>query len=220
MSTSILVMGEPATGKSTSLRTLNHQETYIISSTNKSLPFREGKNKYVKGNGGNFWVCDNATKICMLMDRISQSKEDIKNIVIDDFQYILSNEYMRRSKEKGYDRFNDIGSDAFNIFEKATQCRDDLNVFILAHSIKDEDGHSKLMTIGKLIDEKVRLEGRVDILLHTFIDHQQSFEDRYKFLTQINGSTIARSPMGMFEDLMIPNDLQYVCDKIKEYNKF
>lgn len=215
MGNAILILGESGTGKTTSLRNLDHNETYIISSIDKPLPFRGYKNKYIMKEGGNFAISDNPNKICRLIDNISQSRPDIKNLVIDDFQYILSNEYMRRAKEVGFGKFMDIGLSAFNIITKASEVRSDLNIIIIGHSSKDKDGQCRLKTVGNMIDDKITFEGRFTIVLHTMID-----DGNYKFLTQHNGYLLAKSPMGMFDSLIIDNDLKYVFQKVKEYYEY
>jgi len=137
---------------------------------------------------------------------------EIKNIIIDDFQYTMANEFMRRATEKGYDKFTQIGQNAWNIISQAGALRDDLKVFFLTHSDTDEMGKSKIKTIGKMLDDKICLAGLFTIVLYsTMID------DRYVFLTQSTSNAIAKSPLGMFEEKIIENDLSYVINKINEY---
>jgi len=212
MSNAILIIGESGTGKSTSIRNLNPKETYIINVLDKPLPFRGYKTKYIQKQGGNYGVTDNPDKIVTILDGISKTRLDIKNIVIDDFQYIMSNEYMRRAKEIGFQKFTDIGLGAFKIVEKANQVREDINVFVLAHSEINKNGISKLKTIGEMTDKTIVMEGRFTVVLHTLVEDSQ-----YKFMTQHNGIYLSKSPMGMFESLTIDNDLEFVSRKIHEY---
>jgi hypothetical protein len=215
MGNSILILGDSGTGKSTSLRNLDYKETFILNVVDKPLPFRGFKNKYIMKEGGNFAISDNPNKICALIDNVSDHRPDIKNLVIDDFQYILSNEYMRRAKETGYAKFTDIGVAAFNIITKASKLRNDLNLIIIAHSSKDQDGICRLKTVGKVVDDKITFEGRFTVVLHSVVD-----DGNYKFLTNHNGFLLAKSPMGMFDDSLIDNDMKQILNLMKDYYEY
>jgi AAA domain len=221
MSTSILIYGESGTGKSTSLRNLPAEETFIIAAINKPLPFRGWKTKYLPvdmaENGGysfttgNYLVNDSCNIIIATLNAISTHRPDIKNIIIDDFQYIMSNQYMRRATEKGWEKFTDIGESTWRVIARSSELRPNLKVFFLAHS-DTQDGRTKLKTIGKMLDEKVCIEGMFTIVLNSTL-----VESQYVFITQNNGNSIAKSPQGMFNTLTIPNDLRAVISSIDEY---
>ena len=216
MSNAVLILGESGSGKSSSIRNLNHEETFILSVMNKPLPFKGYKKKYRKQKDGellaNYYYTDRADYIERSIERIAKERLDIKNIVIDDFQYLMSGEFMRRAKERGFDKFTDIGLQAWNIFKGLLTYRDDLTIFVLSHTETNNDGVSKIKTIGKMLDEKITIEGLFTIVLHTVVNDGQ-----YKFLTNFDGARIAKSPIGMFEDRYIENDLEYVRKKIEEY---
>ena len=210
----ILIIGESGTGKSTSIRNLDPNETFLLQVLNKPLPFKDSKNKYIpvtKEQEGNTFCSDNWSQILTVIKKINEN-EKIKTLIIDDFQYVMANEFIRRVAEKGYDKFSEIASHAWQIIDAGVHCRNDLNVFFLAHSQTDEYGKSKCKTIGKLLDEKICLEGMFTIVLHSKI-----VDDKYYFQTQTDHSSTAKSPMEMFEDKYIQNDLQFVVDKIEEY---
>jgi len=215
MSQIIVIYGESGTGKSTSLRTLDPKETFVINVMGKPLPFKGWKNQYTlrtKETGGNMLISDNSQHIVSILTSVDKKMPEIKNIIIDDFQYTMANEFMRRATEKGYDKFTQIGQNAWNIISQAGALRDDLKVFFLTHSDTDEMGKSKIKTIGKMLDDKICLAGLFTIVLYsTMID------DRYVFLTQSTSNAIAKSPLGMFEEKIIENDLSYVINKINEY---
>ncbi len=214
MSKMILILGESGTGKSTSIRTLNPAETFIINVLNKPLPFRNFEKVYTKAtaDSGNYIATDNPETIQKIIQNVSDKRPEIKNIIIDDFQYILSNEYMRRCKEKGYDKFNDIGKDVWDILNKTDQARSNLKIFVLSHSQLHEDGKIKCKTIGKMTDEKVSIEGRFAIVLHTIMT-----DDKYQFLTQFDGVHLAKSPIELFATKMIDNDLNHVVQRIDDF---
>jgi len=215
MSQIIVIYGESGTGKSTSLRTLDPKETFVINVMGKPLPFKGWKNQYTlrtKEAGGNMLVSDNSNNIVTILTNIDKKMPEIKTIVIDDFQYTMANEFMRRATEKGYEKFTQIGQNAWNIISQASALRDDLKVFFLTHSDTDETGKSKIKTIGKMLDDKICLAGLFTIVLYsTMID------DRYVFLTQSTSNAIAKSPLGMFDEKLIGNDLSSVIEKINEY---
>jgi len=211
MSTSVLVIGASGSGKSTALRNLNPEETFIISVLGKPLPFKGGRSAYKQEKGGNYYVTDSADNILKAIVSVDANKK-FKNLVIDDWQYVLANSFMRRAKEKGYEKFTDIGRDGWLIIKAACECRDDLKIFVIAHNEIDEKGNSKVKTIGKMLDDKITIEGMFTIVLHTWVE-----DGKYKFITQTDGHKIAKSPMGMFSESLIDNDLLEVSKAIDAY---
>lgn len=217
MSNVVLIMGESGTGKSTSIRTLNPSETFIINVIDKALPFKGFKSSYKNmspdGLEGNVRVCDDAVLLAgKTIPFVIANRPDIKNIVIDDFQYIMGNEFMRRAKERGFDKFTEIAMHAWLVINTCMKASSNINFFILTHSELGDNGRAKCKTIGKMLDEKITIEGLFTIVLQSFVQ-----DGKYRFLTQYDAQSIAKSPMGMFEDKYIPNDLQYVVDKINAY---
>lgn len=209
MSIATLILGESGTGKSTSLRNLDPASTLLIQSIHKPLPFRSNEWKYFSKDNpeGNIFISDNVGQICAVM---AKTQRDI--IVIDDYQYIMANEFMRRASEKGYDKFTDIGKNAWEIFNLATRLPPHKRVYILAHTETDNFGKTKIKTIGKMLDEKITLEGMVTVCLRT-----QVTDGNYTFTTQNNGNDTVKSPIGLFEQTEIPNDLKFVDDHICDY---
>ena len=139
------ILGHSGSGKSYSLRNLNPEQTALINVIGKPLPFR-GKFKGM--------TSDNSEHICRTLPKIKSPV-----IVIDDFQYIMANEFMRRSHEKGYDKFNDIGRNAWDILNVATSLPADKRVYILSHTQENESGRTSIKTIGKMLDGKITPEG-------------------------------------------------------------
>lgn len=214
-----MIIGESGSGKSTSIRNMDPKNTFLLQVINKPLPFR-GANKLYKpitkddkGKSiGNKVVTDDFNKISKSIEYISDSRKEIKTIIIDDFQYIMSLEFMRRAEEKGWDKFAEIAAHIFKVIDTSIMARADLNVVLLAHSTTDDMGRTKLKTIGKMIDEKITLEGMCTVVLHSKI-----VDDRYVFQTQGDATTIAKSPIEMFEERYIDNDLKHVIDTIEKY---
>lgn len=209
MSIATLVMGESGTGKSTALRNLNPANTLLIQAVRKPLPFRSaGWRPCTKADpNGSIIVTDNAATIEGAMRR---STRDV--VVIDDFQYVLANEFMRRSDEKGFEKFSDIGRHAWNILMAATELAERRRVYILAHTASDEFGKTRMKTIGKLLDEKITPEGLFSIVLRTAVR-----DGEYLFATQNSGNDTTKSPIGLFADQYIENDLAAVDAAITDY---
>jgi transcriptional regulator with PAS, ATPase and Fis domain len=213
MSIATLIIGESGTGKSTSMRNLKPEDVLLIQAVKKPLPFRSTNWKpVVKDQGGSVFVTDDSAKIVAAMERTQKAV-----IVIDDFQYVLANEFMRRvtDNETGnsaFAKYNEIARHAWDVLMKATSLADHKRVYILSHTSTDEFGKTKVKTIGKLLDEKIVLEGLVTIVLRTM-----KINDQYLFSTQNSGSDTVKSPLGLFEDGQIENDLLAVDNAICEY---
>lgn len=216
MSNTSLIMGESGTGKSTSIRNLNPKETFIINVLNKPLPFKGYKSNYkelTKSNlTGNYYSSDDYELIERLVKTINIERLEIKTLIIDDFQYLMANEFMRRALERGYDKFSEIAKNAHSLLKLLPTLRDDLDVFILTHSEANDQGKMKIKTIGKMLDEKITIEGMYAMVLQTELT-----DGNYHFVTQGDARHIAKSPMGMFETRNIPNDLAFVKQQMNSY---
>ena len=208
MSNIIAIVGESGSGKSTSMRNLDPKTTVVLSPIDKPFPFRSKFSKKEKNYFGNL----NAKDMIKLMNNISEKGEAVKTIVIDDFQYLMAVEFMNRSAELGYQKFTDIGKNAYDVIRATGGLRDNLNIYFLSHlELSDNTGKSKIKTIGKMLDDKITLEGLFTIVLFTKVE-----SGGYSFVTQSDGSTTAKSPMGMFDE-EIDNDLALVDKTIREY---
>lgn len=225
MASSVLIIADPGSGKSTSIENLDPSETFIINVANKPLPFKGWKKKYTfwtKDNqSGNMYNGSTANQIEAAMKYVSEKRPEIKNIVIDDFQYMSSFEFFDRSDEKGYEKFTQIGAHLAKISRYPKDLRDDLMVFFLTHAEESTDMEGKrrvkAKTIGKMVDEKLSLEGLFSIVLFGKVKKDKDGNIRYIFETKNNGENTCKSPKGMFSDFEIPNDLQFVKKAITEY---
>jgi len=216
MSNTTLIIGQSGSGKSTSLRNLDHKKTFCINILDKPLPFRGYKSHYrplTKDNPeGNYYATDDYGLIIRAIRAVNDKRPEITNLIIDDFQYILANEFMRRALEKGFDKFSDIAQHAWLVIKELTNTRPDLYCFVLSHSDSDQNGQVKCKTIGKMLDDKITLEGMFTIILHALI-----VDGDYRFLTQHDGVHVAKSPMQMFDEKFIDNDLNWVVEKMNDY---
>ena len=213
----VLILGESGSGKTYSIKNLDPEKVGIFLCEKNRLPFRKSFPTYKvrnmrKEEDGKVTIYRQSVVIQSLLR--SKRKEDLKKIlVIDDSQYIMANEYFDRASEKGYDKFVDIGANFRNLVHLVNdELPDDVIVYFLHHPEMDSNtGRQKAKTIGKMLDEKLTLEGCFDIVLHARTDGEAHW-----FSTQSDGTDTAKSPEEMFE-AKIPNDLAFVDKTIREY---
>ena len=201
MAQKVLILGDSGTGKSASLRNFKEDEILVINCAGKPLPF---KNKFETVSPKFERMTQDILKA---MDETNK-----KVIVIDDAQYIMSFQYMRRIKENGWDKWNDIQGDFFNIIKACDYMPDDVIVYFLSHIQRNDEGYEKIKTMGKMLDEKITIEGLFTTVLKTSVK-----DGNYYFLTQNSGLDTVKSPIGMFPSYAIDNDLKYVDTKIRNY---
>lgn len=211
MSLPVLITGRSGSGKTYSLKNFSADEVGVISVEKGRLPFKTDikvarvPKDPTKGEARDAAQL-NAAKYSWIMRAIE--KASMKAIVIDDSQYLLVNELFDRAYEKGFDKFVSIAAKFRDLIHFVNDLEDDNKiVYFLHHSEADSDGREKVKTIGKMLDEKLTVEGCFDIVLYCQ-DH--------KFFTQSNGQSTAKSPEDMFE-LEIPNDLKAVDEAIRNY---
>ncbi len=225
MAQSVLVIADSGSGKSTSIRDLDPKETFIINIANKPLPFKGWKKNYTaisKDNPkGNMTPVSSSAGIMKAMMHVNDKMPHIKNLVIDDWQYMSSFEYFDRANEKGYDKFTQIAANLAQVAKLPKDMRDDLYIFFLTHSEESTDvnGHRrvKAKTIGKMIDNTLTLEGLFSIVLFGKVIKDENDKLNYVFETANNGENTCKSPAGMFDDIRIDNSLKVVKDAIIEY---
>ena len=229
MSETICVVGESGTGKSTSLRNLDPKCTFVISTTGKPLPLKGYKKKYIpihkEGQSmvGNYYVSSGYSQILNMLKIIDKTMPHIKQVIIDDFQYMLSYEFVDRATETGYSKFSELAQHVMNVLRYSETMREDCKMIFLTHSENEgSDINPKyvIKTLGKLLKEKVTLEGLFTYVFFTKVLDGENEGDRmqYKFLTKTDGECCAKTPMGMFDDALIDNDLDLVIKTIDKYN--
>ena len=224
----IAIVGESGSGKTTSIRNLDPTKTFIISTTGKRPGIKGANKKYptfTVSDGkltGNFFASANVDQIGKVLQIIDKKMPHITNVIIDDYQYVMGFEAMDRAKEKSYDKFTDMAQHAYQVLKSAMNMRDDLNVIVSTHSENMGDRVSpyyKMKTLGKMLDSVITLEGLFTYVLFTTIQRDDDGKATYKFITNSDGTCTAKTPMGLFDEIYIDNDLDYVVKRIKEYNE-
>ena len=196
-------MGESGSGKSASLRNFTPNEISVFNVTNKPLPFKQGKTKIPKIDNATYADIANAL-----------AKPNKRAYVIDDAGYLLSFEMFKRANETGYSKFTDMAKNFFDMLDFInTKLPNDIIVYITMHTEDDSEMHKiKSKTIGKMLDQNLKIEGLFSIVLRA-----TQTEEGYKFVTKDDMISTAKSPIGMFESDTIDNDLKEVDRIIREY---
>lgn len=200
MGITVFILGRSGTGKSASMRNFRSDEICLINVNKKPLPF---KGRFAETIGGDSYTT--------IKDAIKATAKKI--IVIDDAQYLMADEYMRRALETGYQKYTEIGQKFWSLINLVNdELSYDKIVYFLMHTDTSEDGGEKAKTIGRMLDEKIQIEGMSSIVLKTAVK-----DGEYSFTTQNSGRDTVKSPLGMFADFEIDNDLKVVDQTIRAY---
>jgi len=225
MANLIAIVGSSGTGKSSSIRNLDSTQTFIVNVASKPLPFKGWRSKYSVWNKdnptGNYINTSNVQTIGQILNYINTKRPEIKNVIIEDSQYLMGFEYMDRAQEKGFQKFTDIAQKFYSVLKAAIMMRDDLNVILTCHSENigtADEPQLKIKTLGKMIDNSITVEGLFTYVFFTDIRKGEDDKPEYVFQTHSDGTTTAKSPMGCFEEDYVPNDLEAVLEKIAEYD--
>ena len=211
-----LIIGKSGSGKTYSLKNCDPDKFGVISVEKGRLPFKSAIKvakipKALRNPDGTelaSYSQMNRAKYAWLMNVIQKSGK-VKSIVVDDSQYLMVNEMFDRASEKGYDKFTDIAKNFRDLIHFINDSvPEDVIVYFLHHSETGADGREKCKTIGKMLEEKLTIEGMFDVVIYC-ADH--------KFYTQANEISTAKTPEEMFEDIEIPNDLAFVDKAIRDY---
>lgn len=214
------IVGPTGTGKSTSIKHLNYKETFIINVAKKELPFKGAEKLYCPENK-NYKEMDDAISIVHQLVKISEQQPHIKNVIIEDSNYIMGFNIVSKADQVGFTKFSLMAKDMVELFRTARKLRNDLKIFYFTHPETIEDSGEiigyKIKTAGKLIDNQIVLEGLLTICLYTHVEENKDGTATYSFVTNRYKKYPAKSPDGMFADIKIPNNLQEVVNAIDEY---
>ena len=194
----VLLIGKSGSGKSASLRNFKKEEIAIANVLGKPLPFKSNLE------------APKVDDYNIILKAIE--KTDKKVIVIDDANYLITNEFMNKSSVKGFDKYNEMGNNFFNLINGIKNVEGGKTVYLIMHEDTDENGNVKPKTIGKLLDDKVNIQGMFTICIRSMFDN-----GNYIFRLKTNGQDCVKTPIGLFEEEQIENDLKLVDDKIREY---
>lgn len=201
MGVAVLVLGASGSGKSTSMRNFKENDVRILNVASKPLPFRN-VNKLKKADKATYAMIKGVVKSGQTL-----------SYVVDDAQYLMAFESFDKINETGYSKFSAMAKnyeDMLRTIQEDTS--PDTIVYIMQHIDKDEDGNIKAKTLGKMLDQQLTVEGLFSIVLLA-----KAEERRHFFVTQSDGTNPCKSPMGMFDEIEIDNDLKMVDDTIREY---
>jgi ABC-type uncharacterized transport system ATPase subunit len=223
MANVVMLLGKSGTGKSTSIKTLNPEETIIINVLGKKLPFKGSSTIYNTEKKNLFRIEDYQQMINLL--QACNNQPHIKNIILDDCIYIMRKEYFKRAKETGYGKYTELAQHFQQIISTCEQMREDINVFLILHS---EDVQSdkttvgyKVSTIGQLLDNQYNPIEVVPMVLYSTIKFDDKGKPSYGFYTHatMEGAVQipAKTPDEMFSEDFIPNDLGAVVKAMNEY---
>lgn len=194
----VLLIGASGSGKSTSLRNFTREEVAVVNVLGKPLPFKSD----IKAP-----KCDDYATI---LKAIANTKK--KTIVIDDANYLITNEFMNKSSVKGFDKYNEMGNNFFNLINGIKNIEGGKTVYLIMHEDTDENGNVKPKTIGKLLDDKVNIQGMFTICIRSMFDN-----GNYIFRLRTNGQDCVKTPFGMFENETMENDLKAFDKAVREY---
>ena len=224
MANIIMLLGKSGTGKSTSIKGLDPKETVVINVLGKTLPFKGSNSLYNKENK-NLFQRESYTDIISLVQNISDKATNVKNIILDDFIYVMRKEYFSRARETGYNKYTELAQHFQQIISTCEKLREDLNVFMILHSEdiqsdKTTTGY-KVSTVGNLVDNCYNPLEVVPMVLYSSVKYDDKGNTQYGFYTHRCKEGVveipAKTPDEMFDEDFIPNDLGYVVKKMNEY---
>lgn len=206
MGLGVLILGESGSGKSTSLRNFKREEVLVFSVAGKRLPFR------TKLNTINLRRMNGSERYDVITEMLFKYQDKCKTFVIDDSQYLMAFEEMGRWAEQGYSKFSQMALHFKELLDTIASLNDDVVVYLLHHTEADDYGRLKAKTVGKMLDSKLTVEGLFEVVLMAIND-----DGKYCFKTHNDGTSTVKSPIGMFEEDAIDNDLKSVNTEIREY---
>lgn len=227
MANLICLAGLSNSGKSTSLRTLDPKSTFIISCTNKQLQIPGFRKKYPKVEVkegklvGNWLVSNNYAQIEKILKAVNKTRPDIKVIILDDINYLLSNETFENAQTKGYEKFTILAKNYYDLITDCQLLNDNLTVVVISHIENfgtDLDPQFRLWTTGRMLTNQINLDGMFSYIIYSerYIDDDDD-EVHYRFRTRTDGNDTCRSVAGCFTEKYVEPDMKAIIDRINEF---
>jgi len=227
MSNIIGLVGLSNSGKSTSLKYLNPEETFIVSCTNKQLQIPGFRKKYVKVSvedgklKGNWLISNSYSQIEKILKAVSKTRPEIKVICLDDCNYLLSNETFQNALVKGYEKFSVMSKNYYDLIQTCQELRDNLTVVFISHIENfgtDIDPEYRMWTTGKMLTNQINLDGLFSYIIYSerYIPDGET-EVQYRFKTRTDGNDTCRSVAGCFEEKYIEPNMKLVIDTINKF---
>ena len=224
MANTILIVGDTGTGKSTSIKTLNPKETFILQAADKALPFR-GSAKYYNTENKNLGVAQDWKKTLSYLTNIDKEAPHIKYLILDDVGFLMQNELFAKADQKGFEKFTSVAKHMQTLLLTLDKMRKNLNVALMFH---EEDNVSdniivgrKIKIGGKLIEKDYNPAAKATVVFYTNVSYDKDKNTKFSFITnrtKISGVEIpAKSPEGMFPEIEVPNDLNLVFETMEKY---
>jgi hypothetical protein len=215
MSEPVLLLGASGSGKSTAMRNLDPNKTFIVSIDGKRPPFsmKDWPKMTAENKGGSFYIPKRENVYGTVKASIDIAvKEDKKIIIVDDSQFLLANTFFDRAEERGYDKFSQMGKNFWQFIEYLRDLPDDVTVYLLHHLEYSDQGAIKPKTIGKMLDQQGSVEGRFTICLLA-----EKVEDTHIIRSSMSSQPVIKAPMDMFKEKEMDNDLAIIDNEIREY---
>jgi len=226
MSSCIALCGLSNSGKSTSIKYLDSETTFIISCTNKQLQIPGFRKKYPKFEIkdkkpiGNWFISNDYAEITKVLKIISQFRTEIKTVVIDDINYLMSNEAMVNSLTKGYEKFSVMAKNYYDLITLSGMLRDDLTVVMISHIVNngtDIEPEWRMFTLGKVLNNTVNVDGLFSYIIYSERYIDEADQVKYRFRTQTNGYDTCRSIDGCFTEKYIEPNMKLLIDTINKF---
>lgn len=227
MSSIICLAGLSNSGKSTSIKYLDHESTFIISCTNKQLQIPGFRKKYPKVSidnnklTGNWYISNSYSQIEKILTIVSNTRSEIKTIIIDDTNYLLSNETFATALNKGYEKFAVMAKNYYDLIQHCQNLRDDLIIVFITHVENygtEIDPLYRMWTTGKMLTTQINLDGLFSYIIYSerYIDDTTD-DVSYRFKTKTDGNDTCRSVQGCFDSKYIEPNLKFVVDTINKF---
>jgi hypothetical protein len=214
-------VGPSSTGKTASLRELDPQSTLMVLPNNKDLPW-EGWEEDYNAENKNLKRVDSMGDVTPIIELVAMQRPHVKTLVVDDTTHLQNERMFSDSfiRNKDWGKWNRFGADMYEMmFKKMQSYRNDLDVIFIAHADSKDDGTVGVRTSGKLLDNTIDIPSYFTYVFHSATALTADKKVSYYFITNNDGTHLAKTPMGMFKELHVPNNMKPILERIREYGR-